>query len=146
MIRSERAKRAHSLYACFKHHINDCAVVTNLGSLRKVSAQRGWLKHECTRAHPGWSCDSASQETRYSSICFAHKNSRHKAPKTESPIYLDEAHMGNLKSQMLLFVISRPPLVSTFVNLHLVPHTSKTLSLVWKCWPCQWATRCSVRT
>ena len=72
---------------------------------------------------------SASQEPRYSSSCFAHNNSRHKAPRMESPTSTKHTRVIS-NPKRCSFVVSGPPLVNTFVNLCFVPCTSKTLSLV----------------
>ena len=86
--RSELALLAH-LYACIKLHINDCAVVTSLGSRIRpccgaVRLAKAWVR-TCTSWQIMWLFQSASHETRYSSSCFAHKKFRHKLPRTDSP-------------------------------------------------------------
>ena len=80
--------------------------------------------HASAHAHPGRTCDSASQETCYSSSRFARKNSRHKMRRTESPT--PTKLTSTISSpKRCLFIASGPPLVSTFVDLPFVPHISR---------------------
>ena len=85
--------------------------------------------HGCTSWQTMWLVQSASQESRYSSSSFARKDSRQRTPTTESPTL--GKHTRTIPSPRCCpFVYFRPPLVSTFVDLHFVQHVSRTHGLV----------------
>ena len=61
ITRSELASLAHSLYACIKHHINDCALVTIDTSLGSTIVIELFISYYIHVGHVAAKCGAPAQ-------------------------------------------------------------------------------------